>query len=64
MNDYESTIEKSYGAIVESVQFQNIEETLKTVNDLVSSKTDGHLTEAIFRDDLLKVKPGILDIRI
>lgn len=41
--------------LVEPVQFQNINETLEKINGIVRNETDGHIQEAIFRDDLLKV---------
>lgn len=38
------------------MEFKDVDKTLKTVNDIVADKTDGHITNAIVRDDLFKAQ--------
>jgi len=53
--EYEDIVEKVYDADYIAVNFQNIEDTLSKVNNVVSQNTNGQIREAVTREDLLKV---------
>lgn len=53
--EYEDIVEKIYDADYIAVNFQNIENTLSEVNNVVSQNTNGQIREAVTREDLLKV---------
>jgi serine protease inhibitor len=55
-NEYENLLTNTYDATIEDVEFRNIEETLNTINQLVSEKTNGQITNAVIPDDLYRVK--------
>lgn len=53
--DYENIVEKIYDADYIPVKFNDVENTLKTINREVASKTNGQIREALTRDELFKV---------
>lgn len=53
--DYENTIEKIYEADAVSVNFIDVDRTLKTINGLVSNMTLGQIQDTVKREDLFKV---------
>lgn len=54
-NEFETSIEQTYDAIVEPVNFLDVDRTVKTINDQVSKATEGQITDTVERDDLFKV---------
>lgn len=53
--EYEDNVEKIYDVDYIPVNFQDVERTLRDVNSKVSQSTNGQITDAISRDDVLKV---------
>lgn len=54
-NEFEIATEQTYDAIVEPVNFLDVDRTVKTINDQVSKATEGQITDTVERDDLFKV---------
>jgi serine protease inhibitor len=57
-NDYEVAVERTYEADVQRVNFLDVDKTLKIINDEVSRKTEGEITDTVMREDLFKVSCG------
>lgn len=53
--EYEDIVEKIYDADYIPVKFNDVENTLKTINSEVARKTNGQIREALTRDELFKV---------
>jgi serine protease inhibitor len=53
--EYEDNVEKIYDVDYIPVNFQDVDNTLRTVNNMISRSTNGQISEAITRDDILKV---------
>jgi hypothetical protein len=54
--EYEAIVEKVFDVDYIPVNFRDVEKTLKDVNELVSSKTNGQIRQALTPDELYKVK--------
>lgn len=54
-NSYAQKIEQIYNGDIETVDFFNIEKTLKLINDRISNLADGELSDTLMRDDLFRV---------
>ena len=57
-NEFEIATEQTYDAIVEPVNFLDVERTVKIINDQVSKATEGQITDTVEKDDLFKVILG------
>lgn len=53
--EYEDVVEKIYDADYIPVKFNDVDNTLRTINSEVSRKTNGQIREALTRDELFKV---------
>jgi serine protease inhibitor len=53
--EFENKIENIYDALIESVDFSNTRETVRKINNFVSQKTQGQITDVVTPDEILKV---------